>query len=335
MTARSELTPQMLAYSEKFADSGDIRWLPYLVYFHPAGHRSEVVNTDNIGFRYSRRGDRRYSAADLGGIPSVRLIAGSSTVFGIGASSDAWTLASRMSERDERPQPWVNFGGRSFNSAQELLLATLYRHLLPKVDEIVLFSGFNNLGLARMPESRSEDHGTFFMYHRFYDALERPHPSLQTAVLRMLRKGDAAPDQTVPGIDEQLAYAADLTARHLDGWRVLANDWGAKLTFVLQPLSGWVRQHGTTEEEALFAELDAIGRFSEVYGDILDPVVCQEYAALLEKHAKGMGVDFVNMSRVLADALDPDQWLFVDRIHFTDAGHDFVAGRLLDVLTRG
>ena len=51
--ARSALTPQMAAYMEKFADSGDIRWMPYLMYFHPARHASAVVNTDAVGFRYS------------------------------------------------------------------------------------------------------------------------------------------------------------------------------------------------------------------------------------------------------------------------------------------
>jgi phospholipase/lecithinase/hemolysin len=31
----------------------------------------------------------------------------------------------------------------------------------------------------------------------------------------------------------------------------------------------------------------------------------------------------------MAAAIRPDQWVFVDRIHFTDAGHDFVSKLLL------
>ena len=53
-----------------------------------------------------------------------------------------------MAERDPRDEFWINFGGRSFNSTQELILFTLHRHLLPPIKEIVLFSGFNDLGLA-------------------------------------------------------------------------------------------------------------------------------------------------------------------------------------------
>jgi lysophospholipase L1-like esterase len=35
---------------------------------------------------------------------------------------------------------------------------------------------------------------------------------------------------------------------------------------------------------------------------------------------------------VLADAIGPEDWLFVDRIHFTDDGYDLVARLLADTL---
>lgn len=55
MTARMTLTPQMAEYEQKFTDGGEVRWLPYLMYFHPTDHRSFVVNTDSAGFRYWSR----------------------------------------------------------------------------------------------------------------------------------------------------------------------------------------------------------------------------------------------------------------------------------------
>lgn len=341
MSARRELTPQMHDYEAKFTDAGEIRWLPYLMYFHPTDHRSGAVNTDTSGFRYSEARGRRYSVADPGGTGPVRVLAGSSTVFGIGASADAWTLPSRLTEHDSRPEPWVNLGGRSFNSTQELMLFTLYKHLLPEVEEIVLFSGFNNLGLARLPESVRGEHGAFFLCNQFFGALG-PRPAQQKPGLGRLLRGrergmspgteqPPAPEP-VPSMPEQIAYAADLTLRHLDVWRALAADLGAKLTFVLQPLSGWVRQVGSPQEELLFAELDQLGSFSEVYGDILQQEVCRGYAEAIEAGAKKMDVGFLNLSPVLADRVSPDQWVFVDRIHFTDEGHDFVARELLDRL---
>jgi hypothetical protein len=283
-----------------------------------------------------RAGGLDYSVADLRGVGSVRLLAGSSTAFGIGASADDWTLSSRLTAHDPREQPWLNFGGRSFNSAQELTLVTLYRHLLPQVEEIVLLSGFNNLGLARLPAHLRGDHGAFFNSGDFFDALgvDGAGERESTSMVRRLFGGRSTPPKSPPPLstEEQIAYAADLTTRHLAGWRSIARDLGARLTFVLQPLSSWVREKGCAEEERLFAELDRVGRFSETYGDILDEKVNARYAALLARWAERHGVGFVNLGPTLAGRATPQQWLFVDRIHFTDAGHDFVARELLTLL---
>ncbi|WP_371617707.1 SGNH/GDSL hydrolase family protein [Streptomyces sp. NBC_00454] len=334
MSIRTELAPYLTGYEEKFTSKGEIRWLPHLLYFHPQSYTSEVVNTDSVGFRYATDGDRSYSVADHGTADSVRLLAGSSTVFGIGASSDAWTLPSRLNVHDEREQTWLNFGGRSFNSTQELLLLTLYRHLLPKVDEIVLFSGFNNLSLARMPQVRNEDHGTFFQYNMYNEKFTAPSESKSgSSVFNLLRKKQesAAPAAPVPpSISEQIEYAAELTLRHLDAWKALASTWDAKITYILQPLSGWVRDKGSKEEELIFDELERLGGFAAMYGDILSKDVNIEYAARLEQGAKDLGINFVNFSPIMAESAEADQWLFIDRIHLTDNGHDFVARKILE-----
>lgn len=334
MTARFKLTPQMLDYEQQFSDGGNIRWLPYLMYFHPAKYSSSIVNTDINGFRYSEKNGSKYSVADHKGIEAVRLLAGSSTVFGIGATADCWTLSSRMSTNDSRPEPWVNFGGRSFNSAQELILLIMYRHLLPKIKEIVLFSGFNNLGLARISPCGNLEQGAFFNCNQFFDALiskKRIEDRKQINKWLFQSKQKNKTEDNIPSVKTQIQLAAELTLRHLDMWRIIANDLGAKLTYVLQPLSGWVRSQGCKEEEMLFAELEQGGRFNELYGDILHKDICFEYAHVLETGAKKIGVKFVNISPILSDSIKKEQWLFVDRIHFTDTGNDFVAKKLLEI----
>ena len=330
MSARLELTPQMADYERKFTDAGEVRWLPYMMYFHPVNYRSPVVNTDCSGFRYSDCGRIRYSVSDHAGMHSPRLLAGSSTVFGIGASADRWTLSSRLSENDQRGAPWLNFGGRSFNSAQEVILLTLYRHLLPKIEEIVLFSGFNNLGLARQPARNRLEHGAFFNCGQFFDAFSsEPVAGKRKGWPLFDRARDTEPP---PPMADQIDFATDLTLRHLDVWRAIAADFGAKLTFILQPLAGWVRAKGCPQEEALFAELDRVGHFSDAYGDILHRDVCAAYAAKLEEGAKKLDVNFVNITPIISKTLQPDQWLFADRIHFTDWGHEFVSKLVLDAI---
>lgn len=321
------LTPQMRDYQAHFSDSGSINWQPYLMYFHPFGHCSETVNTDSSGFRYTSAKGLQYSVADHGGVEKARLIVGSSTVFGIGASSDGHTLAARLSIHDRRAEPWINFGGRSFNSTQELLLFVLSRELLPEIADIVIFSGFNNLGLARLPDDYRRQHGAFFLCDAFRDMVAPKKASW------IERAGwTSSSRQQEINIENQIAYAVNQTAQHLSVWKALADQMGAKLYFVLQPLANWVRDKGSFEEEAIFAELELKGRFAETYGAILTSDCQSNYAAQLNARCVAMDIRFINFAPILRESTSMADWLFVDRIHFTDHGHDLTARLLLELL---
>jgi hypothetical protein len=331
---RDTLTPQMRQYAERFDDRAEIRWMPYLMYFHPVGHRSAVVNTDDLGFRLAEGAGATASAGSRVPDGPVNLIAGSSTVFGIGASSDAATLASRLWHIQGADRPWLNFGGRSHNSTQELLLFTLYRHLLPRIDQIVLFSGFNDLGLARLPRWMQGDDGAFFNCQEYYEQLDELRVKQRRSSGLSRREARQTPvrderELAVPDLDTQIGDAVDRTARHLDNWRLLAAGLGARLTYVLQPLAPWVREKPAPQERLIFDELDGIADFGQAYGDIARLEVGRRYADQLALGCQKLGVRFLDMNPLLGAAAGPDEWLFVDRIHFTDHGHDVVA-RLLD-----
>lgn len=324
------LAPQMIAYSKQFHTDGDVEWLPYVMFFHPKSYCSSVVNTDSSGFRFSERGGSRYSIANGTGLPSARLIAGNSVAFGIGASSDRATIASRLMVHDSRPEPWLNFGGRAFNSAQELILMTLYRHMLPRIDEIVLLSGANNLLLARLPEACIQEHGAFYNCVYFFDALREAFGNQRSFSNLFGRARRSTGPDNARSLDERIQLAADLTLRHLDGWNAVAKDMGAKLTFVLQPLSGWVRRKGCREEEALFHELANLRRYTTVRKDVLQDHVGDRYASVLEAGAEGRGVSFVNMNRAFRAAAGDDEWLFIDHTHLTDEGYDLLARLIIE-----
>lgn len=316
--ARATLTPQMEQYSDAFSDSGTIQWLPYVMYFHPPNHHSEVVNTDALGFRLTDCGGRSLS---VGGCdePVANILAGGSTAFGIGATHDRATMASRLNaHHPEGSVPWLNAGGRSHNSAQELILHALTRHKLQRIERIVLFSGFNDLGLVRLGQPAGFDSGSFFLCNAFHKSLNGLPPAPVLSEDRL-------------SIDEQISRAAELVLRHLDIWRALTTHSGTTLTYVLQPLASWIRDSFSPEEEALFAQLDHIGGFSEHYGDISRADVGEQYAGRLREGCYRLGIDFVEMAPLIAEAIELDDWLFVDRIHFTDFGYDLVVRLLTEV----
>lgn len=328
MSAIQRLTPYMEAYSKEFADDGHINWLPYTMYFHPFNYSSAVVNTDRSGFRYSENADRRYSVADHDGIDACHIVAGSSTVFGIGASGDKHSLASRLNTNANDQTPWINFGGRSFNSTQEMILFSLHRHQLPDVKSVLLLSGFNDLGLARLPKRLRQEHGAFFMCNDFFDAMTQKNQSGVSRFFGASKK--LVPNDETPSLEEQIDYAAQLALRNLANWQAMCAQMDAPLTFALQPLANWVRPTGSPQEEALFAEREAHGGFAKHYGDILTQKTYISYRDRLLAGAEKLGVTFIDLTALLKDAVPDDFWLFVDRIHFTDNGHDLVAKLLLN-----
>ncbi|MET9511893.1 SGNH/GDSL hydrolase family protein [Streptomyces flavidovirens] len=294
---RAQLAPQMEHYTFVLEDQ------PYLGFFQYGNEHTPVYSTDEHGFRVTRGpGDATATVSGERPPGPVRLLAGSSATFGVGATGDAATVPSRLWTRHAPRLPWLNFSGQSHNSAQELMLLTLFQHHLPEVADIVLLSGVNNLVLSRLPAERQGRHGAFF-------------------------ECGAAPD-TVPTPEERIDRAAGLTVRHLSTWKLLATAMGARLTFVLQPLAPWVREEPTPEEKLLFDELDDVSNFRRLHNDISTMEVGRTYAEVIGAGCAGLDVPFLDMNAALAEATTPDEWLFIDRVHCTDLGYDTVA-RLL------
>ncbi|MCX5398292.1 Inducer of phenazine A [Streptomyces sp. NBC_00102] len=336
---RDELTPQLQEYA-RFDDRGEARYLPYLMYFHQADYRSDVINTDRAGFRLTHGPDGQTASAG-GHVPAgpVRILSGSSTVLGIGSTSDATTLASRLWTEHAPSRPWLNFGGRCYNSTQEILLFMLHRHLVPEIDEVVVFSGLNDLTVGRLPEWQQGDHGAFWFCGEYFDAMEELREANRKAARRLGRKTPrrrtiSTHDEVSRDVPAVVAAAADLTLRHLDTWRLLAGP-EARLTYVLQPMALWLRDRHAPQEQLLFDEIDRIsklGTWEALYGNISTPEVSREFADRLRAGCEKRDIGFVDLNPVLAAAVTEDEWLYVDRAHYTDHGNDVVARLLADTL---
>ncbi|NDA37698.1 MAG: hypothetical protein EBX80_04140, partial [Acidimicrobiia bacterium] len=81
---RNLIVPQMRDYDELGMRQ---EWVPHLMYFHPRNVALKSVTTDEFGFRNT--------TGVKPGAPTALLVGGSS-VFGIGATSDATTIPSLL-----------------------------------------------------------------------------------------------------------------------------------------------------------------------------------------------------------------------------------------------
>jgi hypothetical protein len=336
---RERLVPQMLQYDD-FDHRAETNWTPYLMYFQRPEYRSEVINTDRLGFRISHGAE---DCASVGGrLPAgpVRLFAGSSTAFGIGATSDAATISSRLWSRYAPSTPWLNFCGRSHNSAQELILLLLHHDLLPPIEHIIIFSGLNDIALAQLPAEQRGEHGAFFFCGEYFDKMEELRarhraPKARSGGLQGGKRASAAAAPPKPPLAQLIETAVRNTSRHLEGWRLLSAPTGARITFVLQPLANWWQERPSEQEQLLFDELELIsaaGPFSKNYATIATWEACLQYADALSLACSKQGVEFLDFNAVMSRAAGPSDWLYVDRAHFNDNGYDLSARLLAEAL---
>ena len=297
-------------------------WVPHLMYFHPRNTANKTVSTDDRGLRATTSfQDSRPTA----------LLIGSSAVFGIGATSDAATISSRLNELTKLN--WLNFGGRAFNSTQEVLLVQL-ANIKKVAGPLVMLSGVNNLIRVLMPGSYSSMYGAFFQQSLFEKQMaiaavgNRELSRMLFAGVRAkfgLTKKSIATAQSKSA--KAASYAAMLTVfeRDCEYLQMVAKNSGTTSSFVLQPFAPWLNKTLATQEKQLFALLD-----QEADGFLLVLRELAEYRDQYDKDLRAIcskvGMKYLNLND--AKELKQPDWLFVDRVHLTDNGFDAVA-RLL------
>jgi hypothetical protein len=300
-------------------------WVPHLMYFHPQNVSLKSVSTDEFGFRNA--------TGSKPGAPTALLVGGSS-VFGIGATSDATTLPSLLNATTK--YNWLNFGGRAFNSTQEAILAHLSN--TKKIDgPIVVMSGANNLTRSLMSGSFSKMFGAFF-HQGLFESQMRSAAVGNRALARQLIAGlrvrfgvgEKQRSQPVSNTSHSKAesYTAMLTVFERDCayFQMLAKHNSTSASFVLQPFAPWIQKTLTEQEKELFELLDQEAEgFSRVLSELAERK--QQYTQDLQAICARTGLKFVDLNT--APELQKPDWLFVDRVHLTDAGYSVVAKLLV------
>jgi hypothetical protein len=339
------LTPQIRDYDE-FMYLG-VRWLPYTMFFHHKNYRSDVINTDELGFRHSTFGDAHdIGVANLPKGRAVNLLVGGSTALGTGATADARTVASRLAAWTG--EPWLNFSGRGYNAVQEVLLYMQHQHRFERINNVVVLSGINTLALEGQPDELSTDHGRYYYsfeyqhyMNRYNDDLKRRKRTYASALdgreknfisryIDKLLEEDNPADVIITddGTDTQtrVQRAAWVVSNALKQWQQLLGDTGAKLSFVLQPMSFWTRDYLTPDEEEIFHAIDSCpNNFWRLFAQILGKEIHAPFADGIRRVCDERAIRFADMNMLLRDSPLIEDYLFVDRVHFNDKGYDEVA----------
>ncbi|PNE59689.1 G-D-S-L family lipolytic protein [Paraburkholderia fungorum] len=348
------LTPQIREYDE-FMYLG-VRWLPYTMFFHHGNYRSAVINTDSLGFRYSSSDRGFYSVADLPTDRPINLLVGGSTALGTGATTDGGTISSRLSAHTN--ETWLNFSGRGYNAVQEVLLFLMHQQRFTHINNVVVLSGINTLTLEGIPDRLATDHGRYYYSFEYTHYMEKYNEDLKrrqntyASDLDGRQKGmigkyadfirsklgkDNPADVLITDEDtdteDRVKRAAGVITNSMFQWQQLLAPFGARLSFVLQPMSYWVKERFTQEELAIFHAIDSCpNNFWRLFGKILDPQIHKPFASEISLGCHQRGIPFWDMNDLLRDSHLCHKNIFVDRVHFNDVGYDEVARIVSDVV---
>ena len=319
---RNVIVPQMRDYDELGMNQ---EWVPHLMYFHPRSASKKSVSTDQFG--------ARNSVGTKPNAPTALLVGGSS-VFGIGATSDSKTIPSLLNTSTK--YNWRNLGGRAFNSTQEAIL--LHLSNTKKIDgPIVVMSGANNLTRSLMSGSFSPMYGAFFHQGLFEQQMKSAavgNRALTRQLVAGLRekfgigKNPTAQTASHTSGNRAESYKAMLAVfeRDCDYINMLAKHNSTSASFVLQPFAPWINKSLTPQEVELFELLDQEAEsFSRILIELADHKA--QYARDVEAICTNAGLKFLDLN--IASELQQPEWLFVDRVHLTDAGYSVVAKLLV------
>ncbi|MEV0177627.1 hypothetical protein AB0I00_41870 [Streptomyces sp. NPDC050803] len=296
---------------------------PYVVHTYRPGSSSRVYSIDQEGFRLSTSPqgpvDSTSWLAGGGG-----LVVGASTAFGVGASSDAATLPSRLAEVTGVPQ--LNLGVPGGNSMQQLHALMPFLHA---ASTVVVFSGWTSL-LAQLRTKKPNGVFGATFFERIFRVVETEPlfniAELITGTRTAEQVAPPAPRTEGAPVEAESLAGMEAALRHqLRDLALLARAVpdSAQLVFCLQPLADPLTRDLVAEEQESFDyQLPVFGPFREF--------VAKHWESYSRQFAAGcaeIGVRFVDVS---ADRFEG--WSFYDATHLTDHGYQQAAGFVTEAL---
>lgn len=339
------LVPQLKEYDE-FMYLG-VRWVPYSMFSHWKNYSSGVISTDEYGFRYGLDSfKRKVSVANFDRNKPVNLLIGGSTSLGTGATSDEFTIPSRLA--NYTGEAWLNLGIRGFNATQELILFMMHQHRFNKINNVVILSGINTLTLEGLPDEFASEHGRYYYSYEFMHYMDKYNQDIKRrkssyasgieggGILTRFRhfleslSNDNPTDKilTDENVDtkQRILRAACYTTNALKQWKSLLLPHGAKLTFALQPIATWTKDELTEEEKDIFHAIDYCpNNWWRLFGKICSPETHKLFSSQIQKECDELGVKFCDVNALLRDTSAIKNTFYVDHVHFNDTGYDEVS----------
>lgn len=341
--SRYQIAPQLQVYDSLYTVLA-----PYVTYISKPNFHSEVVNTDRNGFRLSTAktssGLRYVDSGNWWHAEHRAIMIGDSFTFGVGASADDHTVASKLSALTH--YSFLNLGIRASNSTQQIISTIPF---LSSTESVLYIAGINNLTAEIQSDGRNTLFGPLFgevaidrlSAQSIFELASLCEDSMSNIPsLRLIREigqrliKKLTRQQTFRGARAARGNLGAETDGNLNAFAQTAVDryerdlsiiiraipQESKILFAAQPFAGTHLKQLSHEEVALFQITDALQHDDWLVLKHVLVKIWARYVALLSDMCSRLSINFVDLNTV-----DFQNWSFVDRVHMTDFGNQQVA----------
>ncbi len=316
--------------------------VPYSMLSGPINYNSDIINTDEYGFRLTEFKDKKLRITDLSKYDVVNFIVGGSTVFGVGAENDSTTISSMLSEKTN--EPWFNLGLRGGVSFQEYINLISFINKPNKVRNVIFLSGVNDFYINELTDTVNKYDNRFTSIYSLWGAKDVIKAALYSKLLFIDAK-DALGKNFSELIfkrnkNDKLDLKIDRNKkneilnnnmkRNFMLYSALKKELNLHVCYILQPFAYWVDKELSEEEKTIFKYLDHIQKDTQ-WGSQKEKMAkggYDEFERILKNSANKYKVKFLNSNHYIKT----NETLFVDSVHLNGRGNELLTNIIIDSL---
>ncbi|MDC0426574.1 hypothetical protein OAM08_01120 [Pelagibacteraceae bacterium] len=349
--------PGFKAYSEMVPE-----FRPYLMHANTTNYRSKVVNTDRLGFRNIYYKEKLLGIDQLKkNSKNINLLIGTSAAFGMGSNSDKTTIQSFLSSSGEL---CFSLGIRGGNSQQELLSFLKFKNFFPKIKNIIIFSGLNDIQQSAQKNSfHYKDYGGLSgaETHIFNSLLQVNSFSKEKWVLgktnlffiinylsnrfsifrfflrifsffRMSKLQKKTHNDSILNFKEKNNDIKKIIANDLHTWSLIQNQMQIRIIYLFQPTITWTSRKPTDYEKQIIKfEKKRINEYFQK--DFTSRKVYLDTKNFLKKECKKNSIDFYDANKLILNS-DKKRDFFIDFVHLSNYGNEYIASVIDKILLK-
>lgn len=311
----STMDPKTLAPQMSDVARQGYEWVPYLMRRGKGGFRSATLNSDEHGFRRAVdcQGELAYERW-LTGNWQHGVILGNSVAYGVGTCGDENILGNRLNRRDSNAERrWYTLALRASNLTQERLALEMFGPL--NKQWVVWVSGINELVALIVGEGEPG----------------RLPPFVGERAWRQAIGASSGAIDRQDSLSQRYHSVLNAIERDLCLVSQQCLGVGAEFLFILQPALSWIEKKLTVEEAVLVEVFDsAASPLQRAHSKEQLGAYQVRYRHDIAAICKRNGIEFID-ANASPRFLMPD-WLFIDRTHLTDLGHQQLEGLVTEWL---